>query len=440
MLGHQLMGILKSLRFPQDIGENLHQEVKNSIPLLERCLIENIADFWLICGIDDQYGGYRINLDRAGKPFRVDRKGLVTQARMLWLFSRLSQSRYAQTSYIQAAHHGFEFLALNLWDQKYQGFVWEVDVTGSEILRTDKHLYGQAFALYALSEYFLATQSSEAIEYAKTLFNLLDKKAHDNQYGGYREHFDQQWQLPSTATRPLIGTDIHLKTMNTHLHLLEAMTAYYRATSCEIAQRRVFELLHILTVAVNQGEAGVCFDQFNPDWTLATPHKKQLISYGHGIESIWLILDAFQALNLSPYPVLSQMEKTFAYAMKYGYDWRKGGFYEAGYWNQVACRRDKIWWVQAEAMVGALYLYTLTRSPKYLWVFNHLVNFIDQRLVDWEMGEWHNHITPTGEIAGMKADLWKAGYHNGRAVLFSLEILEGIHPIIEKSEFTNNLC
>ncbi len=192
-----------------------------------------------------------------------------------------------------------------------------------------------------------------------------------------------------------------------------------------------------MTVAVNQGEAGACFDQFNLDWTLAEPHKKQLISYGHGIESIWLILDAFQALNLSPYPFLSQMEKTFAFAMKYGYDWNGGGFYEAGYWNQVACQRDKIWWVQAEAMVGALYLYALTRSSKYLWVFNHLVNFIDRRLIDWEMGEWHNHITPTGAIAGMKADLWKAGYHNGRAVLLALEILRDEYPIAGQSKFTD---
>ncbi len=235
MLNHQLVRSLKAYRYPQATHENLQQEAKNSIHLLERCLTENIAQFWLANGIDDRDGGYRINLDQTGKSSKVNRKGLVTQARMLWLFSRLSRSRYAQPSYIEAAHHGFEFLSLNLWDQNHQGFVWEVDVTSSGSVRTDKHLYGQAFALYALSEYFLATQSSEAIQYAKTLFNLLDRKAHDHQYGGYREHFDQQWQIPSAATRPLLGADTSQKTMNTHLHLLEAMIAYYRATNCTIA-------------------------------------------------------------------------------------------------------------------------------------------------------------------------------------------------------------
>lgn len=436
MLSHQLMATFRPLPFTPVIDKNLQQEATNSIHLLEKCLTKNIAQFWLANSIDDRDGGYRINLDRIGKPAKVNRKGLVTQARMLWLFSRLSRSHYAHAGYIQAAHHGFEFLSHKLWDQKHQGFFWEVDITGAENLKTDKHLYGQAFALYALSEYYLVTQSSDALRYAETLFDLLDRKAYDSEYGGYREHFDQQWQIPPQTCRSLIGVDIHLKTMNTHLHLLEAITNYYRATHCAIAQCRILELLNILTVAVNQGEAGAFFDQFHRDWTLVQPRKKHLISYGHGIESIWLLLDACQALNISPYPFLSQMEKTFSYAMRYGYDWRKGGFYEAGYRNRVACRRNKIWWVQAEAMVGALYLYAITHSPSYLWVFNDLVSFVDQYLIDWQMGEWHNHITPTGKIAGMKADLWKAGYHNGRAVLFSLEILSGEHPIVEESKFT----
>jgi mannobiose 2-epimerase len=114
----------------------------------------------------------------------------------------------------------------------------------------------------------------------------------------------------------------------------------------------------------------------------------------------------------------------FDYSLKYGYDDANGGFYDSGPFNQPADRRDKVWWVQSEAIVSALYMHRLTQDPKYLPIFEKTSDFIEQNMVDWENGEWHATITPEGKPQGDKANTWKAGYHNGRAMIECLQILK----------------
>ncbi|MHC4628411.1 MAG: AGE family epimerase/isomerase, partial [Planctomycetota bacterium] len=102
----------------------------------------------------------------------------------------------------------------------------------------------------------------------------------------------------------------------------------------------------------------------------------------------------------------------------------EGGFYDSGPFNQRADRRSKIWWVQTEAIVSALYMNRITGDSKYLEVFEETSNFIEQNMVDWSSGEWHAEITPDGTARGDKANAWKAGYHNGRSMIECLEILK----------------
>jgi mannose/cellobiose epimerase-like protein (N-acyl-D-glucosamine 2-epimerase family) len=155
-------------------------EARNS---LERVLTQNIIPFWYPGVIDSNDGGYRLNHDLEGRCKGPANKCLVTQARTLWFFSRLANSPYGAPEHLEAARHGYDFLRHRMWDQQCGGFYWEVDSSGHNAAKPEKQIYGQAFALYALTEYALVSGDSTAKAIAEELFGLMETKAHDKRYG-----------------------------------------------------------------------------------------------------------------------------------------------------------------------------------------------------------------------------------------------------------------
>ena len=405
-------------------AEDRSDLAKKYVPKFEKILKENIASFWLTKSIDRVNGGYTINFGPKSEPKGEGTKMIVTQARTVWLFSRLARAGYGGKEYLDAADVGYRFLKDQMWDAKNGGFYWEVDATGNQKLKPRKHLYGQSFGLYAISEYYLASQRKDVLEFAIRLFNLLEAKSHDDIYGGYIEFFNEDWTPAPASEGSYMGSDPSLKLMNTHLHLLEAMTTFYRASRLPLVRERLLELINIESNAVVRKGLGACTDKYQRDWTPRLEGDYARVSYGHDIENVWLLMDACEAAGVSNHPFLDLYRTLFDYSLKYGYDEANGGFYDSGPFNQPADRRDKVWWVQSEAIVSVLYMHRLTQDPKYLPIFEKTAEFIEKNMVDWENGEWHANITPEGKPQGDKANTWKAGYHNGRAMIECLEILK----------------
>jgi mannobiose 2-epimerase len=214
------------------------------------------------------------------------------------------------------------------------------------------------------------------------------------------------------------------KLMNTHLHLLEAMTTFYRASKLPLARERLLELIAIESNSVVRKGLGACTDKHQRDWTPVLTGNYARVSYGHDLENIWLLDDACAAAGISSYPLLDLYRTLFDYGLKYGFDETNGGFYSDGPFNQPASNRDKTWWVEAEAIVSALHMYRLTHDEKYLRTFEKTYDWIEKHQVDWKNGEWYDTITPAGIPRGDKAQAWKSGYHNGRAMIECLEILK----------------
>jgi mannose/cellobiose epimerase-like protein (N-acyl-D-glucosamine 2-epimerase family) len=391
-------------------------------PRLESNLVHNIVAFWHPNTLDRTNGGYLLNHDINGRLKSGASKMIVTQARMVWLYSRLARAGYGQ-EYLEAAGLGYRFLRDKMWDQTNGGFYWQVDLTGDRKLRAGKHLYGQSFALYALSEYYLASRKPEALELATRLFNLLEAKAHDTTCGGYLESFNEDWTPVPPGEMFYMG-ESGLKLMNTHLHLLESMTAFYRASKLPLARERLLELIGIQSNTVVRKAIGACSDKHRRNWEPVLTGGAARVSYGHDLENIWLLMDACNAAGIANDPRLDLYRALFDYALKHGFDVDQGGFFESGDFNRPARNRDKTWWVQAEACVSALHLYRLTHDAEYLRVFRKTYDWIEQHQVDWKNGEWFETITPSGAPGGEKAHIWKAGYHNGRAMIECLEILK----------------
>ncbi len=395
---------------------------KDYVSKFEKILTENIASFWYDKTIDRTNGGYTINFGTKGEPKGPGTKMIVTQARTVWLFSRMARAGYRKSEYLEAADVGYRFLKDKMWDAENGGFYWEVDATGNQKLKPRKHLYGQAFGLYALSEFYLASKRQDVLEFAERFFHLLEDKCHDKVQGGYIEFFDSDWTPAEEGS--YMGAGGELKLMNTHLHLLEAMTTFYRASKLPLARERLLELINIESNAVIRKNLGACTDKYERDWTPRLDGDFARVSYGHDIENVWLLIDACDAAGVSNYPFMDLYHTLFDYSLRYGYDEVNGGFYDSGPFNQSADRRNKVWWVQAEAIASALHMYRVTGEPKYLSVFEKTSGFIENNMVDWANGEWHHYITPEGTIKGDKASPWKAGYHNGRAMIECLEILK----------------
>ena len=416
--------VLWGISLAQAAPGETQQVSQKYTPMLQKILTENIVPFWYDKSLDRANGGYTISFDLEGKPREPGTKMIVTQARQVWLFSRLARAGYEPKKNLEAAEVGCRFLTDKMWDPRNGGFYWEVDATGSQKLKPNKHLYGQSFALYALSEYALASGRKDVLTFTTRFFNLLEAKAHDATYGGYNESFAPDWTPLPANEQSYMGAPSDLKLMNTHLHLLEAVTTFYRASKMPLARARLLELINIESNAVVRKNLGACTDKYDRNWTARLDNNYARVSYGHDIENVWLLIDACDAAGVANGPFLDLYKTLFEYSLKYGYDEAHGGFYYTGPFNGPADDRSKSWWVQAETLVSTLRMYEQTKDPKYLAVFEKTFDFINTRMVDWKNGEWYEAISAQGQPQGSKGSIWKAGYHNGRSMIECIEILK----------------
>ena len=217
--------------------------------------------------------------------------------------------------------------------------------------------------------------------------------------------------------------------MNVHLHLLEALSPLYALTGDALVRQRLFELIMVQTTAVVRQPLSACTNQYRANWIPLRGPTYDRVSYGHDLENVWLLGEACKVAGISSTPLLDLFRALFRYALQYGFDELHGGFYDSGPFHAPADRLEKIWWVQAESLVCALYLYSLTGEEMYWSCFSRTLTWISQRQVDWEHGEWHTRISATGKPIDAKTGPWKAPYHNGRAMLQCLELLAAF-PIV----------
>lgn len=388
---------------------------------LERILRENIIPFWYRT-IDRENGGYILNHDIAGKPLGKGTKMIVTQARMVWYFSMLHRNGWAGNEALEAAEHGLSFLRENMWDKEYGGFYWEVDSKGN-VIRDFKHMYGQAFGLYGLSEYALASGKREAIEFAKEIFETIER-AHDSNYGGYREVFPRDWVSLQRMRSPVGPADA--KMMNTHLHLMEAYTTFYELTRDELAKQRLIEMILIMANTVVDMRSGACIDLHDSRWKPLPSEGELRVSYGHNLEALWLVAEACGFAGIPIGLLLNYFETIYDYCMKFGFDHEKGGVYDSGPLNRSADKLEKVWWVQAESLVAMAYLYKITREKRFLQDFEKQLQWIEKYQVDWNNGDWYEVILPDGRPAGFKAHIWKSAYHNGRAMVKTIQAIDSL--------------
>jgi mannobiose 2-epimerase len=280
-------------------------------------------------------------------------------------------------------------------------------------LDTTKHTYGQAFAIYGLAADYLATGHARLLERAIEVYRLLEAHTRDREYGGYFEARHRDWS-PAPELRVDETSLPVVKSMNVHLHMMEAYATLLRAWDDPQVRLRLVALVDIQRRRILNPQTGHLYLWFDRQWRPLSPRT----SYGHDIEASWLLVEAAEALGDSG--LLAQAREAalqMAYAtLEQGVD-ADGGLFSEGNPEGVT-DRNKVWWPQAEAVVGFLNAYQLNGDPRFLDASLASWSFIQEHIVDREHGEWFWGIDEAGRpLDREKAGPWKAAYHNGRTCL-----------------------
>ncbi len=407
---------------------------------IEAHLTTELFPFWIQRCRDDKNGGYITHFDSNGEDTGEDEKSLISQTRTLYTMASLCRSKYDDDRALAYAEHGLCFLLDRMWDKKHGGFYWMVDRKGN-VLLDNKILYGQAFAIYALSEFTLASGDRIGQEYAEKTFDLIQKYCVDSLYGGYLEMFDQGWQLAGPGSQ---GGD--RKTLDVHMHLMEALTTLYECSGQEIHRRRLLEVIDILRQRMLHEKYGTGIPQFTIDWHVAPQIKFDIVwgwdrfedagqkthahdntSFGHNAELAWLLNHSVRILALPESDFTEPIKLLLSHCLRNGIDQDYGGVFVEGRHKGGVNDKEKEFWQQAEVLIAMLDGYILFGDSEYLEAYKNVHRFVMDKVINHRVGEWWPLLSREGKpIWTHMAHSWKINYHTVRSMVQSSNRLSHI--------------
>lgn len=374
--------------------------------------LNNILNYWAKNTIDYKHGGFVGKINHYNQVVPQASKGIILNTRILWSFSAAS-NHLKTNNYKVICNRAFHYLETYFNDETYKGVFWELDYKGNPINKR-KQVYAQAFTIYALSEYYLFTKNEEAKNWAIEIFNLLEKHAKDDVNIGYFEAFNEDWS--SIEDMRLSDKDMNAsKTMNTHLHVLEAYTTLLKIYDNEQLRNSLKILVEVFFEKFLNAENH--YDLFFDDqWNLLS----NTISYGHDIETAWLVIEAAKALNDE---VLLNQANTVALKvastfLNEGID-NDGAVLNEKNLSTNHVDTDKHWWPQAEALIGLKYAYDLSPNETYINSSLKIWEYTKTYIIDHKNGEWFFRVDKNGSVYTEedKVSMWKAPYHTSRACI-----------------------
>jgi mannobiose 2-epimerase len=383
------------------------QRLKNEI----ESEVQRILTWWRTYSPDLVWGGFAGEIDRSNQIVSLAHKGSVLNARILWTFSA-AYNEFKNEEDRLLAGRAYEYIASHFYDPEYSGVYWSLNKDG-RVYQDRKQIYALAFTIYGLAEYYKISPQAGVLQLAVDLFYTIERYSYDPEEGGYFEAFTRDWKLLDDLR--LSDKDRNdPKTMNTHLHIIEAYANLYGVWKDPQLLGAITGLLDIFEKHIinkNSGHLDLFFDrQWHP--------TSQRISYGHDIEAAWLLHQcAVQTgqKTLAESWKMNALKITDAAAEGIQPD---GSFIHE--YDGITGQRDnhREWWVSAEGMVGFLNSYQLSQNKDYLERVYSLWTFTQTHLIDPVHGEWKWGVLPDySDMDNYKMGFWKCPYHNVRACL-----------------------
>jgi len=374
--------------------------------------LKNILTYWSNNTLDHEHGGFVGKINHYNQIVPKATKGIILNTRILWSFS--AASNHLKTDEYQViCDRAFVYLKTFFKDNTYKGVFWELDYKGNPVNKR-KQVYAQAFAIYALSEYYIFTKNEVAKNWAIELFELLEEHAKDTINIGYFEAFNEDWS-PIEDMR-LSEKDMNAsKTMNTHLHVLEAYTNLLKIYDNNQLRDSLKILIEVFFQKFLNDKNH--YDLFFDDhWNLLS----NTVSYGHDIETAWLVIEATKQLNNK-----ALLNEANATALKIADTFLKEAIDDDGaVLNEKKLTTnhtdtDKHWWPQVEALIGLKYANSLKSNKNYIAASIKIWDYTKKHLIDHKNGEWFFRVDTNGNpyTEEDKVSMWKAPYHTTRACI-----------------------
>ncbi len=377
---------------------------------IKKQLESNLIPFWKTL-IDQQNGGFFGYMDNNLVIDKKANKTIIAHSRYLFTFSYWY--RYSKdSSLLRYMKHAYDYLEKVFKDEKYGGYYWEVDYLGKKVIKS-KHVYGQAFVIYGLSEYALAIKDENIANKAYQLFELIEEKAHLD-YFYYNEQFDQKWQLELNKYLS-VDEKIYPFTTNTILHILEAYSNLYKVKPTQKLRRRLLDLI--------DGFKNILYNKKEKSFYMALDYEFKPthngLSYGHDIETCWLLDRAVEVLKIKDETLDKIIDEVALNVLKYGVT--ENGIIAGK--NDSGYDKERVWWAQVEAMIGFMNQYQKTKDIRFFQAIKDIYQFSKKYLIDqrknseWFWGVDENLIVLNKPIV----EGWKTPYHIGRAYVELLE-------------------
>jgi mannobiose 2-epimerase len=402
------------------MNANIEAELSRIRNAMESELRENILPFWLNHTVDRENGGFYGAITNDLQIQNDVERSLVLCARILWTFSA-AYRKYSDPSYLEMARHAYRYLTEKFLDRTHGGMFWWLDRSGRPI-NDRKQTYGQAFAIYGLSEYFLAAGDADALRLAQNIFNCIEKYAREPLYGGYIEGCAQDWgRLPDMRLSPKEPFNCP-KSMNTLLHVLEGYTNLLRAWPDPRLIEAQTNLLRVFLEHVVDPQTHFTRLFFENDWTSIA----DLISYGHDIETSWLLVEAAEVLgNEDLIEGTRRVAVRMAEAVYANLD-SDGSVMAEGSPRGIH-HPEKHWWCEAEGVVGFLNAYQISGDETFARAAVRIWDFINTYMVDRQHGEWFKILRRDGTpvLEQVKTGPWEDPYHHSRACLEVIRRIDG---------------
>ncbi len=397
-----------------------------------------LLDKWYPASIDSVHGGFLSTFTFDFKPTGDQNKMIVTQARHVWTTARAAMAYPEEDYFIKASAQGVAFLRGKMWDGEYGGFHQLVDRAGNVIANGEeqKTAYGNAFGIYGLSAYVMATGDTAALSLAKKAFRWLEEHSHDPELKGYFQHLKRDGTVIRRDESVPSTSDLGYKDQNSSIHLLEALTELYQVWPDPLVKERLLEMLVLIRDTITT-EKGYLTLFLQPDWTPVTfrdsseevimkHHNLDHVSFGHDVETAYLLMEASHVAGIENDTATWRIaRKMVNHALENGWDSVAGGFYDEGYYFRdrpgITITRDtKNWWAQAEGLNTLLVMANFYPDDdhQYFEKFRMMWNYIDQNLIDHEHGEWYSGgLDKQPELkTALKGHIWKACYHQYRSM------------------------
>ena len=362
-------------------------------------LKNDILPFWMQHSLDEEDGGYYTCLDREGKVFDSD-KFVWLQNRQIWTFSMFYNQLEQNPQFLQIAEHGAAFMEKHGRNEAGDWY-FSLDKKGQPLTQA-YNIFSDCFACMAFAQLSKASGNQAYAELAVNTFKrILERK--DNPKGIYNK---------ATGNRPLKGFSLPMILCNLVLEIEHLLSPEEVEATLKYGVNEVMNVFY-------KAELGLIVENVKADGSIDDSSDGRVINPGHGLESMWFLMDIAEKWNDSA--LIEQCVQISLQLMDYGWDKEHGGiFYFLDRKNSPPFQLEwdqKLWWVHLEACIAMLKGYQLTGNKQCLAWYEKLHDYIWEHFVDSEFGEMYGYLNRQGEVLiNLKGGKWKGCFHVPRAI------------------------